>query len=364
MRLHHRWRVGAVAALVLLAAACSESSGPASLSDPAALDAELSQVQGTFESSLYSSFSGLSFYMAPPGSPAAAALRLSAPDRAVASDQSRRFASAQAVRTMIGALSGPQTGPIIADSLYGRAYEWDEVADTYVQSSTRSGPANGVRFFLYETDPNTDLPVEPVNELGYADLMDESASPTDLALHVVVRSTGGTTFLDYTVSVAGSTGTFSASSVGFVSNGQIGTALRRLDFDIAFAASQSATSTTLTADATLTFNNASVSIELHDQVTVSDTEVTFQRDFRFHRPGEVVVVQGNVTVGEATVTGSLTILVNGGTFVRATFTGTSVTVSRQLTASEQAVMSRLLEASDDVWDVIESLFNPAELFAS
>ncbi len=358
-RFLHRQRAVAMG-LALLAAACSDSSAP-ELSDPDAIETELTQVQSTFESDIYTAFSGLSGFMAPPAT--AALLRATAPDQFGRREGPRSVASAQVLRNMA---SSPLTGPIIPDALYGTTYEWDPNTDQYVEAAVATGPANGVRFLLYAIDPLTDLPVEPTVEVGYADLMDESVSVNDVALHIVVAATGGTpTFLDYTVSVAGTSGSLTASSVGYVSNGAVSGTLRRLDFDVSFSAEETGPETgTVSADATLTFNNAGVSIELHDTVTFSASSITFDRDFRFHRPGEVVTFQGTLTFASSSITGQITVRINGRTFVQATFSGENVSTSRELTPREQAVLVRLLEASDDVWEALATFFNPAELFAT
>ena len=64
-------------------------------------------------------------------------------------------------------------------------------------SGLTGAPANGVRFVLYAVDPVMLRPVEPVVEVGYADIIDQStASTTDIRVKVVAgerRSTSTTT---------------------------------------------------------------------------------------------------------------------------------------------------------------------------
>jgi hypothetical protein len=174
-----RGRTAAVMGLVLLAAACSDSAAP-EFSDPEALTAELEQVDESFESAAYSAFASLSLFMAPPASPAAAALKLSVPQRIAQRQRSPSYAAANAMRDMIAPLSNPELGEIIPDPLYETAYEWDVNTDSYVESLTETGPANGVRFFLYTINPITEQPAEPLVEVGYVDLIDESTGPSAL----------------------------------------------------------------------------------------------------------------------------------------------------------------------------------------
>lgn len=360
----------AAAALVvaLVTAACSDSTAP-TFSDPSAISAEFQQVDGAFQSSVYESFSGLSEFMAPGGGPVASALLgATAPEAMLERDQPRSAVAAERLRAMIPRLSGPLAGPIINDTLYGRVYVWDEVAGHYVYDDTQTGPSNGVRFILYAVDPATGLPSSPLTPVGRADILDESAGST-LTLHILVQNTDGSvTYVDYTASVTPGTSSFSATVSGFISNGQNGVAARRLDFDISFSASQTETSADVSADATFDLANSSISLELHDDAHFSGNSWTFSRDFRFHRPGEVVTVVGTLTVTETapdtfTISGQVTIRINGGVFVTITISNDGVTTSRELTEEEQAVVLYLLDALEDVWDSIEDFFDPLDHFA-
>lgn len=359
---------GAGLVLLFVAAACSDSTAP-TFSDPAAISADLQQVNDAFASGVYESFSGLSAFMAPGGGPVASALlRATSPEALLEQDQPRSALAARQLHAMIPQLSGPALGPIIHDSLYGRVYSWDETNGHYVQSAT-NGPANGVRFMLYAVDPFTGLPSSPLTVVGAADLLDESAGST-LSLHLLVRNAAGTvTYVDYTASVTGGASSFSAGVTGFVSNGLSGGALRRLDFDIAFSASGTETTADVSADAMFDVANSGVSLEVHDDAHVTATAISFSRDFRLHRPGEVVTLVGEVTITQTapdsfTISGTVTIRINGGVFVTITFNNDGVTPSRELTEQEQQVVLHLLEAVEHVWDAIEDFFDPLNLFAA
>jgi hypothetical protein len=356
--------------LVSFTAACEDATPP-QFADPAVLAAELQQVNDAFDTPVISSFSVMSEDMAPaaPGG-AAVLLRAATPERFLnpAQPQNRSIAAAEGLRTMAQSFTGPARGPLIPDQYYGLSFEWDVLSASYVQSQTPNGPANGIRFYLYAIDPLTRLPAEPLNIVGYVDLTDESDVAT-YALQAVVRNAAETaTFLDYALSVTPGPSSFTANAVGYISNGAQGTVLRRLDFDIAFAATGSATALDASADATLELANSSVSLEVHDDAHFTETSFTFSRDFRLHRPGEVVAVVGSLTFTETgpetySVNGTVTIRINGEGFVTITATGNTVQTDRELTEAEQLVVLRLLEAVDDVWDCIEDLFDPVEHFA-
>jgi len=357
------WPRGAAGvALVLLAAACSESTAPPSFSDPAAFNTELANVEEAFNTQLFSGFAALGVEMGPVASPAADLLRATLPNRTLDQNRPRSVAAARTLRAMIPQFSGPRRGPLIPDLLYGTSYVWDVVTDQYVEETVPSGPTNGVRFYIYAVDPLTDLPAEPLVEVGYADLMDESASPTALALHVRATSSAAVIHLDYTVTVTGGTSSFAATSVGYVRNGLSGAALRRLDFNIAFSAIEtSATTGDLSADATFTLNGSSTSLEIHDDVHVGDTDVTFSRDFRFRRQGEVVRVLGTLTIGATTITGQVSVTINDRLFVRVTFVNNQGTRNRDLTTDEEQLVVRVLDATDTIWAAIDAFFYPAYL---
>lgn len=350
-----------------LAAACGDSTAP-TFSDPGAISAELQQVDEAFQSPTYQSFSGLSEYMAPGGGPVASALlRATRPEGLRERDQPRSVVAAEGLRTLVPRLSAPQAGPIIPNELYGKVYVWDETAGHYVEDAGQTGPTDGVRFILYAIDPFTELPSSPLTQVGYADLHDESADGT-LQLHLLVENTAGSiTYVDYTAAVTPGTDSFSATVSGYLSNGQSGVALRRLNFNIAFSASATATSADISADATFDLANSSVSFEIHDDAHFAGSTWTFTRDFRFHRPGEVVTVNADITITETapetfTINGQVTVRINGGLFVRVTITDGEVAVNRELSQQEELVLLYLFEALDDVWDSIEDFFDPLDLF--
>jgi hypothetical protein len=356
--------------LVALTAAC-EATAP-EFSDPAALTAELQRVHEAFATPAFESFSGLAEFMGPTAAPAVGALlRSTSPEYLVdpSKPNQRSVAAAEGLRKLVKTFSGPQLGPIIPDALYGNAYEWDVATDAYVESTTRTGPANGVRFFIYAIDPFTDLPAEPLNEVGYVDLLDESQAPA-VTLHIQIKNAGGTiTYVDYTVTVTGSTGSFTASAAGHIANGLSAAAERRLDFTVSFSASGTETTADLSADATFDLANSSVGFELHDDAHLTQNVWTFSRDFRFHRPGETVTVVGSLTITQTTpetftIEGNVTIRINGDVFVTLSFTDGELHTSRELTEQEQLVVLALLNALDDVWDCIEDFFDPAEHFAA
>lgn len=121
----------------------------------------------------------------------------------------------------------------LPDSLLGRTLVYDPEAAEYVIDDSRPGaPENGARFVIYQIDPLTRRPAEPLQEVGHVDLVDQSATD-GLALRVTAVSFAGDqpeTLADYTLEASfpepgGVSVSFSA--IGFLSDGA-----GRLDFDI------------------------------------------------------------------------------------------------------------------------------------
>ncbi|HSG81129.1 MAG TPA: hypothetical protein VLC48_02680 [Gemmatimonadota bacterium] len=113
----------------------------------------------------------------------------------------------------------------IPAELEGSAFEWDEQLGEYVLSE-RSGPTNGVRFFLYAVNPITGVPESPLNEIGYVDIVDTSTltvygvSMTAVVDNVTLFSVDA----EYTYSEADSTESLAVD--GFFSDGE-----SQLNFD-------------------------------------------------------------------------------------------------------------------------------------
>ena len=66
-------------------------------------------------------------------------------------------------------------------------------------------------------DPVTLTPVEPLVETGYVDLIDLSAGATQAARVLVVS--GGTTYLDYTVTATSGASSGRVTVIGMVTDG-------------------------------------------------------------------------------------------------------------------------------------------------
>jgi hypothetical protein len=216
---HTRW-VTLTAALAFGWSACSDSTGPTGPFEPTQDAASLLQVeQDLAQNEALASMTLIGG--APPLSPAVSPLAIvrSAADPS-ASDLIRAQLSAWATQSRFALQE------VIPDSLRGRTYVYNASTGAYEHDPARTdAPSTGIRFALYAVDPFTYAPVEPLNEIGYLDLIDQSTATTErLRVHAVV---GTVTYVDYTISGYLSGSSVILDLVGYVTNGE-----QRVNFDI------------------------------------------------------------------------------------------------------------------------------------
>lgn len=364
-----RWhRAVLVAGAMLGVAACSDDN-TGSLADPAAVAAELAAVNDVFETSAFLSFERAGPLLRSGPFPQAAALAAAAAPGPRLLDDRPTVRAALAAKELTAlaplySVAAPQDS-FLPDSVLG-TYEWDVATDQYFKSADPA-PANTVRIILYAIDPITHMPIEPVDEVGYLDLTDNQTVGVGGSLGIVVKdSAGTTTYVDYDVTVTGNPSGFGANATGFVSNGQG----RRLDFSVQFLATGTNSQGTLSVDATVSVNQPSIVVEVHDAVSLTATTAAIARDFRVERGGESIRVSGNLLVVETapdtySITLNITVTVNGGVWLTVQGTDGGITVTKAdgtaLTQEEQAALGRLLDGADEFLDDLGDLFEPVEV---
>lgn len=151
----------------------------------------------------------------------AAAIRANRPVAIAAAELRERTAAAIAGSP----IPAGHSAIIIPEELRGTTFEWDVDTDSYEESLDPGAPEDGVRFILYQPDPNTGLPDEPLQEIGEVDVIDGSTGTTDAA-RIIVRD-GNTTFIDYAVTITEVTGGGTVTVDGFITDGD-----ERLTFDL------------------------------------------------------------------------------------------------------------------------------------
>ena len=358
------------AGLLAFAAACSnDTSAPAEILDPAATTADFEAIGDVFTAPQLAGYSSVSAYLS--GSAVASSrvlgqvLRLTAPDTGLL--RGRTEANEQRLEELRGlvpsfSVAGAQ-GPIIPDAITGTTYEWNVDSAGYVATARAGAPANGIRFIVYGIDPFTGDPIVPLVETGYVDLMDESTA-TSGRLHILVQSVGGAaTFLDYTATGTPSATGGTISAAGFVSNGQAGSALRRLDFDVAVTYSQTFSTLTIGLVAAFDVNQPDVSIDLSWDYELGQTGRSETVRFSFQRPGEVIVIEGVYTNTQAGSTYDFEVRVNGGLFATITGDASGVQILDEngdpLTQAEIACLQALFIGWQEVVDLALDILEPA-----
>lgn len=337
------------------------SSTPATLSDPAGFSSDVQSLDAPYAAPVLQSFAavGGSSPLAARTTSLFAAMSPSRPTISLRATGTRK--QALAVKALKPTFATTPTGPgsLIPDSLWGRVYVWDPATDEYVEGATTGGPADGVRFTLYELNGN--VPVEPLNPIGYAELRDQSTT-SQYKLGVVVAD-ANTTYADYAITATATASSFSAAAVGYITDGT-----HRLEFDN----SGSASSTQVAIDFSLSLNQPDIGAHLEASLTAGNPTSVLSLSFGVTRGSEAVVLSGTLaataTQTTASVTANLTISVNGGRFATITGTidsGTSGTYvfdgpDRPLTDAERAAVNEMLTAPSTIAVTTDPVFAPAE----
>ncbi|MGH7535479.1 MAG: hypothetical protein ACREMG_07825, partial [Gemmatimonadales bacterium] len=292
--------------LALGGCSSSESSAPSEF-NPEGATADLAATQGAFQSpsvEAYAAVSGdISLVMN-----GAAAVSASAQLVTKAGANPERY-----VRALAGILPRASGGisaavAAIPSGALGKTYVWDEVNGVYVASDLTGAPSNGVRFVLYAVNPVTLRPVEPVIEVGYVDLIDQSGTTTGSFRAIVVS--GGVTYLDYTVSASGTENSGTVTISGFVTDGET-----TATFNLENVITNGASGLVITLDYDI--DVPSRDLELDYTATLSGflTE-TFAVDVNFIMKGSNgwVVLEGSY----GNTGGTFTVTVNGDLFATIT----------------------------------------------
>jgi len=200
--------------LLAIAAACSGTTEPRSrgtLNTAAAL-ADYSAMDGVLQSTGWKHFQMTASGMTAMGSTSATA-RIAAGALANLAPAGDSRAAATAMASFVA--SGTAGIQLISAANLGKTFIYDGQAHKWVVDPTRTGaPSNGVRFITYEprgAEPDATKPT------GYADLIDQGATSSGIALRLVVVE-GSFTILDYRTTVDGANGIGHVTVNGFLQN--------------------------------------------------------------------------------------------------------------------------------------------------
>jgi hypothetical protein len=355
-------RLATAALLALGLAACgSDSNGPSRPApfDAAGTSADIQAMAGSFDSDVLNSFigvgAGIDSVASGAASFAVAAVK-AGPEAARTGSLSNASAYAHAVAKLLPRTAAPGlslSGGAIPDSAVGKTYVYDSDVQHYVASDRAGAPANGVRFILYAVGLDGQ-PALPLNEIGYADLTDESTA-TSRAGHLVVVS-GATTYLDYKVTGTGSATGGSVNIEGFVSNGTV-----RADFNLANAIKLTETSLDITVDYSVSLPDRDASLTFTEVISENDSGSQVTLNLTMKGPHGEVSIKGDITSTGETISGNFTVRVNGEVYATITpgSDGTTLDGSgRTLTDDEQTALANVFNSVSGVLGVFAALLSP------
>jgi hypothetical protein len=305
--------------MTLLAAAsvalngCGDS-GPEAPFNPAGTSEDIQAVNATFASPVFGSFSAFSLYFdaalggAPLISSSAQAFNFRRPTNA-GELQAAAARNAQRVAALVPAMANGSfsaSSAAISAEVAGKTFEY--VDGSYVPTDRTGAPANGVRFLIYAVNPVTFQPIEPLQEVGYVQLTDQSGSSTQAARVVVVSEE--VTYLDYTVTATATTSGGRVTVTGYVTDGEV-----RANINLRSTITEAAGLSLLY---TLDVPQRDVSIDLTMTMTGLDQQnATIDIDLGMSGPNGSLSMSGQFSQ----TGGTLTVRVNGDQFATIASTG-------------------------------------------
>ncbi len=354
--MYKRYKQIAVLALAFAVAACSDTLSVGEEAFDADLTSQdLAAVDSLFETEAFRSLKALGgqFSIAGPPAMASAELLRAAAHPSEPGNTARIEAAARQIQMAMAANAAVE---LIPQQYRGLVLEFVP-GEGYVVDEALTGPPNGIRFLLYAVNPVTGEIAEPLNEIGHADLLDESTDQT-AAVRLVVVS-GEVTFINYLVSANGPPTAPSFSIVGFVTDGEV-----TVDFNLTVAMQANIGGTTIDIDYAIDVANRDFHVVLDLSVVASEGSSSTSLDISISHGRNTVRVAGELT----NEMGTVQVFGNGELFATITFTETSLTVVNAngdpLSDREEQVLREIMDFVDEVFDVWEDLFNPVEFLFS
>jgi|SRR5688572_21230946 len=369
-------RAGVVLGLVA-AAACKESIAPKSLANPQQTTAQMNAFDTLFNVPVLTSFSALSIEMGPQQAAQARiqALRTLAEATNPLRKQSalRPFAhgyeTTRILRDLVPTMINASAEDIFPPDVDGKTFEWDTVANVYLPTARPGAQPTGARFILYAVDPFTGMPNEPLVEVGFVDMIDQStASVAKLRVLVVGNTAGPVIYVDYTTTLeALSESSARIGTAGYVTNGATSPDTLRFTGSLSFGGS--ATSATLTQDVSFDVNSHDAHARLWERVTVTSSNANLRIFFLFKHGIETVTLEGNFDadlLGQA-IDGSITVKVDGGLFATCEVDASAGTYNLTcegadadgLNAAEIEAIDQIGEALAGMETIFAGVLNPA-----
>lgn len=320
-----RLRSGAaLAATLVLLAACGEQESLPTTLEPTEMQEDVALTQAAFETPEAESFAELGDYINSALAGTGGAVMV-AP--ALPMLQGPRADLERHRTRMTEILEGGETAAAIPVTLLGKTFEWDVTTDEYVETARTGAPANGVRFVLYAVDGETFAPAEPLVERGFVEITHSASGATQTGV-LAVKTVGGVTVLQYTV-----TATEVQSAVVYSIEGFAGTGPNQVTFSLSSGFSLATGNVTLEWTTEIPTRGLRSTVRLG----LGETSTTF---YGVLRRGVRKVEMAGTFNGEGN--GTITVKVGNRVFATMTFTDLSVVVlnadGAPLTAEEEETL--------------------------
>jgi hypothetical protein len=226
---------------VLLLGACGDSSAPneAEIDDPQGLITSMRDLVGTLTNGPLAGVENVAEFGAGAldvlsrghGTQIAALLQVGSLVAAEPGDVSTRpFGKWARQLPQLNGRRFRTMGDAIDDRFYRNVYEFNPITQQYEDNGSELGPANGVRFILYDVVSGA---LDPGAEVGTLDVEDLSDTET-FQVNVRVTGMGQETYADYTVTLPDN-GIPVSDGFDLVAHGILSRGLDPMDFDLHFA---------------------------------------------------------------------------------------------------------------------------------
>ncbi len=355
MRVPHyaKHSFAALALTVLMAGCGGDSTAPDAPFDPAGTSSDIGGMQASFESPAMSGYVAASEAIgaALGDSPAALAVRAVPTKALIAGGKpAAGHYAAKLAKTYVkpaGGIRPSLSTAAIPTEYLGVTFTYNAETDEYEASDLTGAPENGVRFMVYAVNPISGAPIEPLVEVGYADVVTtETASAVTVRIELV---SAGVTYLDYLVGATGSAGAVTLTVSGFVSNGD-----DRVNFDLDTHLS----STTVGVDYNLTVpTRGGFRIDFEGEGTEDNVTSTVEA----RGPHGTVTVTGN----HSGTSGTFEVEVNGELFATITTSGSEPPVitgadGESLSEAEMEALQAVYAVFLEGFDFFEDLIDPID----
>jgi hypothetical protein len=335
----------AVLALALHVAACKETTSPTA--DPTALATGVTGLNSTFsQNAVFQSLAALS-----------SSFTLSAPvARPLTALVGPSGSASASDRSLVLRLAGRSPGPMLAlfpVNVQGKVFQWDTAGGGKyrITDSTLAGPANGVRYILYQVSTSTGRPSLPPTTTGYVDLVDQSTQQANVVY--LLLKVGSQTAADYTITQVKTTTVDTLKAVGYVTDVVAG------GTPVNFALSHALTFSDSSLVTNYSASGSAAGVTMHTSYSgAGGGNVTL--DWVVQKSGSLEVVgssTSSVINFQFKFNGTPWATV-GGTPSAPTFTGAG---GRTLTAADLVAVAQVLQGFYNIASSLSGVFGPAFL---